>query len=160
MYFVPLKTLQCSSRHPQPVGLESSQVASIGYHVQGRVSQVPQVSQGSCGGKSPSTIKTHARGQSHKGTFSFIKDTEKVIDLGNQLQVHVEKINNNVGRLYFVATNQMPRSIVVREPNADRDLPRTELGFLFTWITNYSVVVDGKEVMFMEPQRGANLFER
>ena len=64
-----------------------------------------------------------ARGQSHKGTFSFIKDTEKVIDLGNQLQVHVEKINNNVGRLYFVATNQMPRSIVVREPNADRRVP-------------------------------------
>lgn len=61
-----------------------------------------------------------ARGQSHKGTFSLTKDTEKVIDLGNQLQVHVERINNNVGRLYFVATNQMPKAIRVREPNADR----------------------------------------
>lgn len=108
----------------------------------------------------------------------------------------------------------LPACVALLASCCCRDLPRTELGFLFTWITNYSVVVDGKvergppsasqnfpvqitaiagscwnrlewlqaeplslslacflqgmhsalpvaqEVMFMEPQRGANLIER
>ncbi len=61
-----------------------------------------------------------ARGQSHKATFSLIKDTQKALDLGNGLEAHIERINSNVGRLYFVATNNMPKHIVVTEPNADR----------------------------------------
>lgn len=38
----------------------------------------------------------------------------------------------------------LPACVALLASCCCRDLPRTELGFLFTWITNYSVVVDGK----------------
>lgn len=60
--------------------------------------------------------------RSNKAAFSFLKDTEKVVDLGDGLEVHVERINSNIGRLYFAAAKQMPL-IIVREPNTERLLP-------------------------------------
>jgi len=57
--------------------------------------------------------------RSNKAAFSFLKDTEKVVDLGNGLEMHVERINSNIGRLFFAAAKQMP-GIIVREPNAER----------------------------------------
>ncbi|CAG8451297.1 6799_t:CDS:1 [Paraglomus brasilianum] len=97
----------------------------------------------------------------YRSSFSYKNDNVNVVRFGRDINMRMERVNNDVARIYFVddrGTNiQIPNGFVLRDNIANvnvRPLLNNGFGNYFTsWISNYSLLRNGIEMFALSNQK-------
>jgi len=98
----------------------------------------------------------------YRGSFSYKNDNINVVRFGRDINMRMERVNNDVARIYFVddrGTNiQIPDGFVLRDNIANVNvrplLVHNGFGNYFTsWISSYSLLRNGIEIFALSNQR-------
>eukprot|EP00611_Tribonema_gayanum_P028837 TRINITY_DN7534_c0_g1_i1.p2 TRINITY_DN7534_c0_g1~~TRINITY_DN7534_c0_g1_i1.p2 ORF type:complete len:112 (+),score=27.64 TRINITY_DN7534_c0_g1_i1:197-532(+) len=93
---------------------------------------------------------------SEKGNFSYLRDDVNFVVIDGNLTARIERINNDVARLYIVGTNNVqvpvpPHIQLVNETGA-QIAPFMD-NFLIIWIGSYALTVNGQIFLKLGNQR-------
>ena len=93
---------------------------------------------------------------SRKGSFSYLHDNVNYVQLDPNLTARIERINNNVARLYLVVNNAVqqpvPAHITVTD-GGGQQVPPFMNNFLITWVDSYTVHVNGNVFIRLNNQK-------
>jgi hypothetical protein len=83
-------------------------------------------------------------------SFSFLKDNVSFVQIDNKLQLRIERINDNIARIFLVdhLGVQQPFTNRIRVTNMVGHVQAPFLNnILITWVDSYTVSVDGEVFM-------------
>ena len=94
--------------------------------------------------------------QSEKGSFSYQQDNVTYLDLDGNLTIRIERINNDVARVFLVDAQQVqqpvPASVVMMDA-AGVAVPPFLDNFLITWANSYTLSMNGQPHMILTSQK-------
>nr|CAG8541270.1 12379_t:CDS:1 [Entrophospora candida] len=96
----------------------------------------------------------------YKGSFSYKNNNIFVVNIDDnnvQYQARVEKINQNVARIYFVNNNgieiPIPACVSLRDTTNNEDVNPYGEDFLIAWTSNYTFFLNSVELFRLENQK-------
>ena len=94
---------------------------------------------------------------SAKGCFSYENDTINGFNIGDNLQLRVERVNNNVAAVTVTDGNgtqlpAIPSHIKLRDA-AGVNVPPYNNAFLITWVDSYTIQVGGVDTVWIMQQK-------
>eukprot|EP00611_Tribonema_gayanum_P028451 TRINITY_DN731_c0_g2_i8.p1 TRINITY_DN731_c0_g2~~TRINITY_DN731_c0_g2_i8.p1 ORF type:complete len:115 (+),score=15.45 TRINITY_DN731_c0_g2_i8:227-571(+) len=97
---------------------------------------------------------------SKKACFSYLQDNVNLVVIDEHLTVRIERINNNVARLYLVGPNNVqvdvPPHVQVVDQAGAQIAPFMQ-NFLITWVDSYVMTVNGQVFLKLSNQKQQSL---
>lgn len=93
---------------------------------------------------------------SKKGSFSYKQDNVNYLVLDENTTIKIERINNNVARVYLVDAQQVQQPIpphVTMTDSAGGVVAPFLNNFLITWVDSYTLAVNGQPHMVLNNQK-------
>lgn len=93
---------------------------------------------------------------SKKGNFSYLQDNVNYVEIDGQLTLRIERINDNIARLFLVdhLGVQQPFPNRIRVTNLVGHVQAPFLNnVLITWVDSYTVTVDDEVFMRLNNQK-------
>lgn len=91
-----------------------------------------------------------------KGSFSYRQDNVNYLALDDKLTIRIERINNNVARVYLVDGQQVQQPVpayVGMTNGAGAAVPPLQNAFFITWFDSYVLSVNGQPYMTLNNQK-------
>jgi hypothetical protein len=92
-----------------------------------------------------------------RGSYSYINPNVNEYDVDDDYRIRIERVDNNIARLYFVNQNGAPvpppQNTVVRDLAALVNQNSFNGSFFITWIANYGVLRNGEEIIRFTNQK-------
>ncbi len=94
-----------------------------------------------------------------RGAYSYLNDKRNGIHLTDQIDVIVERVNNNVARIFFrsrqngqqIALDALPGVLVI--DMAGNPVQPYHNDVMITWADSYRVCFAGKEILILKNQK-------
>ena len=91
-----------------------------------------------------------------KGIFSYREHDVNYLVLNDKLTTRIERITNDVARVYLVDGQQVQQPVpanVGMTDGAGAAVPPFQNAFFVTWSTSYTLTVDGQPYMHLNNQK-------
>ncbi|EIE26306.1 hypothetical protein COCSUDRAFT_58847 [Coccomyxa subellipsoidea C-169] len=92
----------------------------------------------------------------NKGSFSYLQDNVNYLQIDGALSIRIERINNNVARVYIANAENVqqpvPPHITMADSAGAPVLPFLE-NFLITWFGSYVLSINGQPHMILNNQK-------
>lgn len=93
---------------------------------------------------------------SKKGSFSYKQDYVSYLALDNNLTIKIERVNNDVARVYLVNAQQVqqpvPANVVITDAAGIAVRPFLN-NFFITWFDSYTLLRNGQPHMVLNNQK-------
>ena len=93
---------------------------------------------------------------SKKGSFSYKQDNASYLALDKHSTIRIERINNNIAKVYLVDAQSVqrpiPANVTMADAAGDAVVPYHN-EFLITWVDSYMLYVNGQAHMALNNQR-------
>jgi hypothetical protein len=92
------------------------------------------------------------------GSFSYKKDKERIVSLGEQFKIKMLRLDEDIARLFFLDNNELelaaiPDGFALRHAATGADAARLGNSFLVTWTASYVLLQNDVDVMQLDNQR-------
>lgn len=91
-----------------------------------------------------------------KGTYSYLQDNVNYVVIDPNLTIRIERINNNIARVYVVDANNVQQPIpqhITMMDHANVHVNPFQNNFLITWVDSYTLLVNGQAFMKLSNQK-------
>lgn len=92
-----------------------------------------------------------------RGSFSYLNDKVNTVQLEEHVFVRVQRVNNNVARIYLVNENDVTINLalvnVLLLDASGNGVPPYNHEFLITWTDSYRLFWNGAEVLHLANQK-------
>ncbi|KAF0412269.1 hypothetical protein F8M41_007946 [Gigaspora margarita] len=96
-----------------------------------------------------------------RGSFSYKNDTVNVIVIDTNILAKLQRVDQNIGRIYFTNGQgnpiRIPAGMILRDLINNTNVPRILVAgaesYLITWIANYELRYNGGEVLNLDNQK-------
>ncbi|CAG8471904.1 10680_t:CDS:1 [Dentiscutata heterogama] len=96
-----------------------------------------------------------------RGSFSYKNDTINVIVIDNNILVKIQRVDQNVARIYFTNGQgnsiRIPAGMTLRDLTNNTNVPRIVAAgaesYMITWVMNYELRYNGGEVLNLDNQK-------
>ena len=101
-------------------------------------------------------LAMHHADMQRKGAFSYQQDNCNYLRLNDHLTIRVERVTQDVARVYLVDNHTVQQPIpanVSMQDEAGVGVPPFLNNFLVSWVNSYSLSVDNQPVMQLNRQK-------
>ena len=91
-----------------------------------------------------------------KGSFSYLQDNVKYLQIDETLSIRIERINNNVARVYIANAENVQQPVpphITMADSAGAPVRPFEENFLITWFDSYVLSIHGQPHMILNNQK-------
>lgn len=107
------------------------------------------------------TMETSDSDLSLRGSFSYKNDNINIVIIDVNILLRIERIDQNVARIYFVNSHdnaiRIPAGVILRDVINNTNVPRVTLNgaesYVITWASNYTLLYNGDEILNLENQK-------
>ena len=92
-----------------------------------------------------------------KGSFSYKNNNINVVEITNNSFLRIERLNQNVARIYFVDQNEnqiiIPNNTICKDIIANENINQFQNNFIISWVSNYEITINDMIILILENQK-------